>query len=93
MQYSGNTPVFFGNKQFDISNKLNVLKTDAPLILNDLDLYKYQVFNECLTMLGINNANMDKKESLIINEVESNDQLVNYYLIVGIKQENMQVNK
>ena len=26
MQYSGNTPFIFGNKQFDISNKLNVLK-------------------------------------------------------------------
>ena len=25
MQYSGNTPFIFGNKQFDISNKLNVL--------------------------------------------------------------------
>lgn len=80
MQYSGNTPVVFGNKQFDISNKLNVLKTDAPMILNDLDLHKHQVFNEALTMLGINNANTDKKERLITNEVESNDQLVNYYL-------------
>lgn len=80
MQYSGNTPVVFGNKQFDISNKLNVLKTDAPMILNDLDLHKHQIFNEALTYLGINNANMDKKERLITNEVESNDQLVNYYL-------------
>ena len=33
MQYSGNTPFIFGNKQFDISNKLNVLKTDAPSII------------------------------------------------------------
>ena len=32
MQYSGNTPFIFGNKQFDISNKLNVLKTDAPYL-------------------------------------------------------------
>lgn len=80
MQYSGNTPVVFGNKQFDISNKLNVLKTDAPFIIDKLDIHKHQIFNDALTVLGINNANTDKKERLITNEVESNDQLVNYYL-------------
>ena len=80
MQYSGNTPFIFGNRQFDISNKLNVLKTDAPYLIDKLDLHKHQIFNEALTVLGINNANTDKKERLITNEVESNDQLINYYL-------------
>ena len=80
MQYSGNTPFIFGNKQFDISNKLNVLKTDAPYLVDKLDIHKHQIFNDALTVLGINNANTDKKERLITNEVESNDQLINYYL-------------
>ena len=80
MQYSGNTPFIFGNKQFDISNKLNVLKTDAPYIIDKLDVHKHQIFNEALTVLGIDNANTDKKERLITNEVESNEQLITYYL-------------
>jgi len=80
MQYSGNTPFIFGNKQFDISNKLNVLKTDAPFIVDKLDIHKHQIFDEALTLLGIDNANTDKKERLITNEVESNEQLINYYL-------------
>lgn len=80
MQYSGNTPFIFGNKQFDLSNKLNVLKTDAPFIIDKLDIHKHQVFNDALTVLGIDNANTDKKERLITNEVESNEQLVTYYL-------------
>ena len=80
MQYSGNTPFIFGNKQFDISNKLNVLKTDAPYLIDKLDIHKHQIFNDALTVLGIDNANTDKKERLITNEVESNEQLVNYYL-------------
>lgn len=80
MQYSGNIPFIFGNKQFDISNKLNVLKTDAPYIVDKLDLHKHEIFNEALTVLGIDNANTDKKERLITNEVESNEQLINYYL-------------
>lgn len=80
MQYQGNTPFIFGNKQFDISNKLNVLKTDAPYLVDKLDIHKHQIFNDALTVLGIDNANTDKKERLITNEVESNEQLVNYYL-------------
>ena len=80
MQYSGNVPFVFGNKQFDISNKLNVLKTDAPYIVDKLDIHKHQIFNDALTILGIDNANTDKKERLITNEVESNEQLITYYL-------------
>ena len=80
MQYSGNVPFVFGNKQFDISNKLNVLKTDAPYIIDKLDVHKHQIFNDALTILGIDNANTDKKERLITNEVESNEQLITYYL-------------
>lgn len=80
MQYSGNIPFVFGNKQFDISNKLNVLKTDAPYIVDKLDVHKHQIFNDALTVLGIENANTDKKERLITDEVESNNQLVTMYL-------------
>lgn len=80
MQYSGNIPFVFGNKQFDISNKLNVLKTDAPYLVDKLDVHKHQIFNDALTILGIDNANTDKKERLITNEVESNEQLIMYYL-------------
>ena len=80
MQYSGNTPFIFGNKQFDISNKLNVLKTDAPYLVDKLELHKHELWNEALTYLGINNANVDKKERLITSEIESNDDLIKYYL-------------
>ena len=79
-QYSGNTPFIFGNKQFDISNKLNVLKTDAPYLVDKLELHKHEIWNECLTYLGINNANTDKKERLVTNEVDSNNQLITFYL-------------
>ena len=49
MQYSGNTPFIFGNKQFDISNKLNVLKTDAPYLIDKLTIHKHELWNEALT--------------------------------------------
>lgn len=80
MNYAGNTPVIFGNKQFDLSNRLNVCKTDAPYMVDKLDIHKHQIFDDALTVLGIDNANTDKKERLITDEVESNTQLINYYL-------------
>lgn len=80
MQYSGNTPFIFGNKQFDISNKLNILKTDAPYLIDKLTIHKHELWNEALTYLGIDNANTDKKERLITDEVESNNDLINFYL-------------
>ena len=80
MQYSGNIPFVFGNKQFDISNKLNVLKTNADYLIDKLENHKHEIWNEAMTFLGINNANTDKKERLITGEVESNDELIKYYL-------------
>lgn len=80
MQYSGNTPFIFGNKSYDISNKLNVLKTDAPYLIDKLENHKHNIWNEAMTYLGIDNANTDKKERLITDEVESNNDLINYYL-------------
>lgn len=80
MQYSGNTPFIFGNKQYDLSNRLSVLKTDAPYLIDKLTLHKHEIWNECLTYLGINNTNVDKRERLITDEVNSNNELINYYL-------------
>ena len=80
MQYSGNIPVIYGNKNFDVSSRLNVLRTDAPYVVDKLDTHKDKLWNDCMTFLGINNANTSKKERLVTSEVESNDQLINYYL-------------
>lgn len=43
-------------------------------IVNDMQDAKRSVINEFLTMLGVNNANTDKKERLITSEVASNSQ-------------------
>lgn len=80
MQYSGNTPFIFGNKKFNLENRLSVLKTDAPYLIDKLELHKHELWNDALTFLGIDNANTDKKERLITDEVESNNELISYYL-------------
>lgn len=80
MQYSGNTPFIFGNKGYDLSNRLSVLNTNAPYLIDKLTTHKHEIWNECLTFLGINNTNVDKRERLITDEVNSNNDLINYYL-------------
>lgn len=79
-QYSGNTPVLFGNKAYDFNSKLNVIKTDAPYLLDKLTIYKHEIWNECLTFLGIDNANTDKNRIVLTPEIESNDELIGFYL-------------
>lgn len=80
MQYDGNIPFIFGDSSAKLDEMLKVLKTDAPVHLDDLNKHKHEILNEFLTFLGINNANTDKKERLIVDEVNSNNDLINYYL-------------
>ncbi len=68
MQYDGNEPFIFGDKDLDLNN-LAVLKTDAPYVADNLYQLKTEVWNEALTHLGISNVNINKKERLITNEV------------------------
>lgn len=79
-QYSGNTPFIFGTKQYDISNKLTALKTDAPYIIDKLTQHKKDLMTEALNYLGIDNFFSDKKERLITAEAEGTETLTNFYL-------------
>lgn len=74
-KFDGNTPVIFGKKGIDLTN-FEVLKTEAPFVADKLEDYKKTVWNEFLTFIGINNSSIDKKERLIADEVNSNNQAI-----------------
>lgn len=74
-KYDGNEPVIFGKKELD-TNSVEVLKTDAPFIANDLLSYKQSVWSEVLTFLGINNVGREKGERLITDEVNANNESI-----------------
>lgn len=71
MQYDGNEPFIFGDKNMDIEG-IKSLKTDAPFVSDKLQILKHQIWNEALTFCGIENSNADKKERLVSDEVGSN---------------------
>lgn len=78
-EYDGNTPVIFADKNVITPDALKAIKTDAPLVLKDIMEYKTEIWNEFLTTFGISNLS-EKKERLITNEVDSNNELINLNL-------------
>ena len=74
-QRADNEPVIWVDKNMDFEG-VEVLDLKAPLVFKDLELQKHMIYNECMTFLGINNANMDKRERLVDDEVQANNEQV-----------------
>jgi hypothetical protein len=74
-QWDGNEPVIFYDKN-GVDTPIEVLKTEAPIVFDKLRDEKHQVWNECMTFLGINNANTDKRERLVDDEVQANNEQI-----------------
>ena len=70
-QYDGNEPFIFGDKNLDL-NSLKSISTQAPYISDKINELKTALWNELLTVLGISNINVQKKERLITDEVVRN---------------------
>jgi hypothetical protein len=73
--------VLFGKKSVMTSiSSGEVLDTSAPYLLDKLQDHKSALYNELLTILGINNNNVNKKERLIVDEVNANNDLISINL-------------
>lgn len=68
MQYDGNEPFIFGDKNLDLKN-VTVLQTGAPFVADKILETKTKIWNEALTCLGISNVSVQKKERLISDEI------------------------
>jgi hypothetical protein len=78
-EYDGNTPAIFADKNLVTEDALKAIRTDAPLILRDLNDAKREIWNEALTFLGVSNLS-EKRERLISSEADSNNELINLNL-------------
>lgn len=75
-QYDKNSYIIYGKKELDIKDNIENLNFNIPFIADKLEEIKSKKWNELINMLGINSANTDKKERLITDEANANNQLI-----------------
>lgn len=80
----GNTPAIYADKGLNL-DALNVLKTDAKFLGNELMDYKKSVENELLTFLGFDNLAVDKKERVNLSEANSNNQITESFAALQLR--------
>lgn len=66
-----NPYIILAAKNVDV-NTFKALNTSAPFVSAELQTLKRQLWNEALTFCGIENANTEKKERLVTDEITSN---------------------
>ena len=65
----------YGYKNFDVDS-IKAIRFDAPVVFDKLTIQKHEIWNEAMTFLGLNNANQDKRERLVADEVSANNEQV-----------------
>lgn len=78
-QVTAGEPNIFTRKSFD-ENDITTLDIKAEFIYDKLQKAYTNCLNEFLTLMGINNCNTDKRERLITNEVDANNETIQTYL-------------
>lgn len=82
MKVEGNEDLILGNKSID-PEAVKVFNLNAPYLADKLQTTKEAIINEFYTRLGLNNANTTKRERLIVDEVNANNQ------VIGLNAETM----
>ena len=75
-QRRDNEPVIWTADNANIGDLISTLDLNPPIVFDKLQTQKHMILNEVFTDLGINNANMDKRERMVANEVEANNEQV-----------------
>lgn len=75
------------SKNLDIDS-IKSLDTGAQYLVDKIETQKHAKWNEILTFLGINNANIDKKERVNQKETQGNDSqvMISRYNRLGFRQ-------
>lgn len=70
----------------DMRDQIQVLDFNAPYNVESLQQYLWSIESEMMEFLGIDSQDaFQKKERLIVDEQEGNDELLNYMLASGLK--------
>ena len=84
-KWKGHEPVIVTDKNLGTAEAIQVMKADAPIVFDKLQIEKHEIWNEAMTFLGINNANMNKRERLVDDEVQANNEQIQLSASVMLK--------
>ena len=94
--YQGEPAIFIDKEMLKGEpENIMVLPTQAPYLVDKLQIQKQEMERELLTFLGINNT-LEKKERLLVDETNSNNQFIKMASDIGFKQRQLaceQINK
>ena len=77
-QVDGNVPAIFADRGLNLDS-IQSFQTGVKFMGKDLMDYSNSVESKLLTFLGVNNSAVDKKERLITDEANANNQLISEF--------------
>lgn len=84
--YQGEPAIFVDKEMLKGEpENIMVIPTLAPYLVDKLQIQKQEMERELLTFLGINNT-LEKKERLLVDETNSNNQFIKMASDIGFKQ-------
>ena len=75
-QWSGYEPLIITDKNLQDGVEMSVLNISAPIVFDKLAIEKCRQWNECMTAIGVNNDNADKRERRTDDEVQANNEQI-----------------
>ena len=76
-------PIIYGSKEID-TDTIKAFSTNTPYVVDKLSQYKFELEREILTFFGLNN-NFEKKERLLVDEVNSNNDFITSNVDIMLK--------
>ena len=80
----GNVPAIYADRNLNIDS-IQALDLKVKFLGNELMDYKKAVEAELLTFLGINNPAVEKRERVIVDEANSNNQLIDSFADIQLE--------
>ena len=78
-------PIIYVGGGFDADDVAVLDLGVDPNTIVSMQSVRAKMWNEAMTLLGINNANQDKKERMVADEVGANDDQINVHRAIALK--------
>lgn len=82
--YDGNEPLIIGSDTLMDASSFGSIQTNAPYLVNLINADKQTIFQEAMTLLGIDNSNVQKRERVQAAEVMSNNGQIEIFRLAAL---------